>query len=206
MDLNRTPERLHIPFTQEDSGDIIEFEQQYALGRIQLHGIVTDVARDERHYSGFYKFIRCLLYGEPYQLRKAGRNDYGTTASYTTLRLEPLEQNGLAREVLCFGELTSRLSCGDEVVLRVRRVRNQYHFAGGENLTLGIRIRGDLFCIRPGIFLIPFLLLIATCIPMIPELRLAIRELTSTILTCAVVGFLLYITIFRDIIRFFRRR
>lgn len=206
MDLNRTPECLRIPFTREDDGDIIEFEQRCALGRVQLHGIVTDVARDERHYSGFYKFIRCLLYREPYQLRKAGRNDYGTTASYTTLRLEPLEQNGLAREVLCFGELTSRLSCGDEVMLQVRRVRSQYHFARGENLTLGIRIRGDLFCVRLGIFLIPFLLLIAAFVPMIPELSLAIRELASTILTYAVVGFVLYFAIFRDIIRFFRRR
>ena len=112
MDLNRTPERLHIPFTQEDSGDIIEFEQQYALGRIQLHGIVTDVARDERHYSGFYKFIRCLLYGEPYQLRKAGRNDYGTTASYTTREMYVSDRKaGMWRRHPVTGEVMGWVGC-----------------------------------------------------------------------------------------------
>ena len=206
MELNRTPERLRVPFVRADDGDIIEFEQRGALGYIQLHGIVTDVARDERHYSGLHKFSRSLLYGEPYQLRKTGRSDYGATASYTTLRLEPLEQTGLAREILCFGEMNSRLACGDEVMLQVRQVRGRYHFVCGKNLTLGNRIQGDLFCVNFWMLLAPALLLTVSVISMLPQLMQLFSGLASSLITLAAIGFVLHITLFRDIIRFFCRR
>lgn len=206
MNLNRTPNRRSAFFTQSDSDGIVEFESRRPLGHIQLHGIVTDVARDERHYSGGHKFLRSLLYGEPYQVRKAGRNDYGTTASYTTIRLEPLEQTGLAREILCFGELDSRVACGDEVVIRARRVRGHYHFRSGENLTLGGRIRGDLFCVHPGLFALALGVLMVLIIALLPQLQMLVSELIVSAITIGAIVFLLYITVFRDIINFFRRR
>lgn len=204
MDLNHTPQRHQIPRSREMDADIIEFEQRDGLGRIWLHGIVADAVRDERHYSGFHKALRCLIYGEPYQLRKAGRNNYGVTACYTTLRLEPLEQNGTAREVLCFGELSSRLACGDEVRLQVRRVRGRYHFAQGKNLTLGCRIRRDLFCVRLLTLAVPMFLLGWGFLVLLPALLPFFAELLSSFLTLVVMGFLLYYLVFRDIPKLFR--
>ena len=206
MDFNRAPGRGGAPFTRADSDDIIQFERRRPLGHVELHGVVTDVARDERHYAGGYKFLRSLLYGEPYQLRKAGRNDYGATASYTTIRLEPLEQTGQAREILCFGELDSRVACGDEVIIHARSVRGRYHFRRGENLTLGGRIRGDLFTVNPGVFLLPLALLGVLIIGCLPELKRLLSELAVSAITLGAIVFLLYITVFRDIANLFRRR
>lgn len=125
-----------------------------------FHGIVTDVIREERHYSGGYKFLRSLLYGEPYQLSKVGANRYGVTASFITLRLEPLDSEGAARDIVCYGEPRGRVGCGDEVSLHTRRRRNGYAFLSGWNYSIDAPLRKDFYLLNVhALLLVPILIL-----------------------------------------------
>ena len=87
----------------------------------------------------------------------------------------------------------------------MRRVRGRYHFAEGKNLTLGSRIRKDLFCVRLLALVVPALLLGGLFISLLPVLMPLLSELFSGLLFLVVMGFLLYYLVFRDIRHLFRR-
>ena len=126
------------------------FLAKIGSNRYKATGVISDCYRTDRHYSRSYRLFRTLRYGEPFQLRKNGKNMYGTSASYTILRL--MSQYGNESiNVLCCGE-GSYLAAGDEVTLWLTRTRNgEYILHGGENHTTNARICRDPLSVSPGV-------------------------------------------------------
>ena len=116
--------------------------------RYEVTGKIVDVCHTDRHYSRSYRLFRALAFGEPFQLRKNGRNQYGTSASYTILRLMPQVGNELI-DVLCCGEC-GVFSAGDEVTLRLSKPRiGEYILISGFNHSKNNYIRRDPLTISP---------------------------------------------------------
>lgn len=119
-----------------------EFIQRDNALQYQVTGIVADCLRVDRHYSRLYRFFRSIIYGEPFQLRKSGKNMYGASSIYTALRIIP-QSGGEAISVLCCGEC-GLIAAGDEVTLLVSRSRNgDYLLKSGVNQSTNARISRD---------------------------------------------------------------
>lgn len=59
-----------------------------------LYGVILDIQKYAMHYGEFYKTIRSIFYGDPYQLMKNAKNKFGNTASYVYIRITPIDGYG----------------------------------------------------------------------------------------------------------------
>lgn len=117
-------------------------------GKYEVNGIVADCFRMDRHYSGSYRLFRTVVYGEPFQFRKNGRNMYGASAVYTVLRIMPHSGNE-AINALCCGEC-GLVAAGDEVTLLLSKARNgEYILRDGINHSTNTRINRDPLTVSP---------------------------------------------------------
>lgn len=87
---------------------------QRQLGRMECHGRVSEIDRQEVFFGSKLKLFNALLRGEPYQLAHQ-------SIEYT-IRVEPIT-DGVPVEVTDFclyGSFLGRLQVGDEVVIQAR--------------------------------------------------------------------------------------
>lgn len=150
-------ERRHPRFVINQPQDNIWAQEQQrenlfiakmGINRYEASGTITDILHIDRHYSRLYRLFRALAFGEPFQLRKNGNNVYGTSASYTVLRLNQLSGNE-SIDVLCCGEC-GFFSAGDEVTLKLSKTRSgEYVLLGGFNHRKNTYIRRDPLSISP---------------------------------------------------------
>ena len=172
MNPNHIPSFFRTHGSSASQQDDILFQRKEGSTTI-FHGIVTDFSREERHYGTGYRIMRSFLYGEPFQFQKTAPNQFGPTSVYTNLRLEPLDGVGTARDILCYGDLTGHVSCGDELRLETRLRRGRHCFRSGWNYTVEAPLQADTWCMPLNaaavLALLPVLLLVIN-IPVLLEL------------------------------------
>lgn len=114
------------------------------LGRMECHGRVSEIDRQEVFFGSTLKLFNTLFRGEPYQLSHQ-------TIEYT-IRVEPIT-DGLPAEVTDFclyGSFLGRLQVGDEVAIQARdrgdrRVATQiYNQTTGSVVRPGFQIGAGL--------------------------------------------------------------
>ena len=116
--------------------------------KFEVRGVVADCFRFDRYYSRFYRLFRTVVLGEPFQLRKSGRNIYGASSEYSVLRIVA-QSGGDAINVLCCGEC-GLVAAGDEVTMQVRcNQAGDYILLGGINHSTNARIHRDPLTISP---------------------------------------------------------
>lgn len=108
---------------------------QRQLGRMECHGRVSEIDRQEVFFGSTLKLFNALFRGEPYQLAHQ-------TIEYT-IRVEPIT-DGVPTEVTDFclyGSFLGRLQVGDEVIIRARDCGDRRVTTHIYNQTIGSVVR-----------------------------------------------------------------
>lgn len=104
---------LDYGISQPEPAEEKTFIQRH-LGRMECHGRVSEIDRQEVFFGSTLKLFNTLFRGEPYQLAHQ-------TIEYT-IRVEPIT-DGVPTEVTDFclyGSYLGRLQVGDEVIIQAR--------------------------------------------------------------------------------------
>lgn len=108
------PDFYDEPQVQNNKINDNSFIKQVGFNKCVLHGYVSAVNKEPVYYGRLFKMIRSIVHGEPYQLLKNGHNRFGATATYTYLRVVPVDGYGQTKEVKIFNDRIN-LCSGDEV-------------------------------------------------------------------------------------------
>lgn len=104
------------------------FESSERMGRNKFYGVILDIQKEAVHYGKLHKAVRSVFHGEPYQMMKNGKNNFGNTASYVYLRIAPVDGYGDAKDVICYNDRIN-LRVGDEVEISAKKCRNGSYIA-----------------------------------------------------------------------------
>lgn len=108
------PDFYDEPQVQNNKINDNSFIKHIGFNKYVLHGYVSAVNKEPVYYGRLFKMIRSIVHGEPYQLLKNGHNRFGATATYTYLRVVPVDGYGQTKEVKIFNDRIN-LCSGDEV-------------------------------------------------------------------------------------------
>lgn len=123
------------------------FIKHVGLNKYVLHGYVSSVNKEPVYYGRMFKLIRSIVHGEPYQLLKTGHNRFGATATYTYLRIVPVDGYGQAKEMIIFNDRIN-LNSGDEVEISATKKLNGTFIAKSITvLSTGEKINARSFAI-----------------------------------------------------------
>ena len=170
------PDFYDEPMVQSNEINDNSFIKNVGLNRYVLHGYVSSINKEPVYYGRLFKLIRSVVHGEPYQLLKTGRNKFGATATYTYLRVVPVDGYGQTKEVMVYNDRIN-LCSGDEVEISSSKKINGTFIAKSITVvSTGERINTRSFSIPAWLVRILFALLMLTIVWVVKSIYSFVTE------------------------------